>query len=107
MNPFVPETEEIRIAYRSLLIRDDEMSSELQESIDSLKGQINSLSQAFESLNQSTTSLQEQYDSLNYQLSTILSVFGAVIVILFATTAYLATRKPKTKPETKKENQAQ
>jgi parallel beta-helix repeat protein len=107
MNPFVPETEEIRIAYRSLLIRDDEMSSELQESIDSLKGQINSLSQAFESLNQSTTSLQEQYDSLSYQLSTILSVFGAVIVILFATTAYLATRKPKTKPETKKENQAQ
>jgi len=117
MHAFSPGTEEIRIAYRSLLLRHNEMRSELQESIgnltvafnstrDSLQGQINSLSQAFESLNQSTTSLQEQYNSLRYQLSTILSIFGAVIVVLFATTAYLATRKPKTKLETQEENQA-
>jgi len=86
MHPFVPEMEEIRIAYRNLLLKYDELQEQidllnstckkLQESIsnlistfnstrDNLQGQINSLNQTCISLNQSIINLQGQLDLVN------------------------------------------
>lgn len=86
MHPFVPEMEEIRIAYRNLLLKYDELQGQidllnstckkLQESIsnlistfnstrDNLQGQINSLNQTCISLNQSVINLQGQLDLVN------------------------------------------
>jgi parallel beta-helix repeat protein len=89
MHPFVPEMEGIRIAYRNLLLKYDELQEQidllnstyknLQESIsnlmstfnstrDHLQGQINSLNQTCISLNQSVIDLQEQLDLVNMTL---------------------------------------
>jgi parallel beta-helix repeat protein len=86
MHPFVPEMEEIRIAYRNLLLKYDELQEQidllnstcknLQESIsnlistfnstrNNLQGQINSLNQTYISLNQSIINLQGQLDLVN------------------------------------------
>jgi parallel beta-helix repeat protein len=86
MHLFVPEMEEIRIAYRNLLLKYDELQGQidllnstcknLQESIsnlistfnstrDNLQGQINSLNQTCISLNQSVINLQGQLDLVN------------------------------------------
>jgi len=86
MHLFVPEMEEIRIAYRNLLLKYDELQGQidllnstcknLQESIsnlistfnstrDNLQGQINSLNQTCVSLNQSVINLQGQLGLVN------------------------------------------
>jgi parallel beta-helix repeat protein len=83
--PFVPETEEVRIAYRNLMLKYSQSQSDfevlnstvkdLQESIndlmmtfnstrDNLQGQIGSLTNTVASLSQSLTNLQAQYNSL-------------------------------------------
>jgi parallel beta-helix repeat protein len=93
----------------------------LNSTYDDLQMQINSVNTTCTNLSQSLTDLQEQLDSLNSTLQTsinelqkqddsinnqlnnvqnIMYVFIALTIVLLATTVYLATRKPKAKPET-------
>jgi len=107
MYPFVPEMEEIRIAYRNLLWR----YTEVQGEYDSLLAKINDIQEQINSLNLTCDNLRDQIESLN---STVTSKQEAVInelsafknitymfitttIILIATTVYFATRKPKVK----------
>jgi len=92
IHPFVPEVEEIRIAYRNLLVKYGELQEQigllnstyrnLQEStsnltstfnstLDDLRGQINSLNQICISLDQSIIDLQERLGLVNETLITL------------------------------------
>lgn len=130
MHPFVPEMEEIRIAYRNLLLKYDELQEQIDllnstfNSIcDHLQGQINSLNQTCISLNQSVidlqgqldlvnmtlqapiSNLQEQQKALSNQVNTIqnaLYVLAASIVILIVAIVYAAIRKPRVETKTEK-----
>jgi len=123
MYPFVPEMEEIRIAYRNLLFKYAELHSDfdslnstlyklldnitnLQENYDSLSTTITNLQEQINSLNStlqtSIRELQEKYNSLINQTNSILNVmyiFITTTAILIITTVYFARRKPRAKQQ--------
>ena len=69
-------------------------NASLNQVVTDLQGQLNSISSTLQT---SLSQIKEQYDSLSYQTHIIISIFGAVIILLFAATIFSATRKPKTK----------
>jgi hypothetical protein len=119
MNPFVPETEETRIAYRNLLLKYDELQEQicsLNSTYNALKTSIDSLQHQVDLLNLtlqiSIDELQSQIDSMN---STLISEQKAIVnelanignlvyvsiattVILIATIVYFAKIRPKKEP---------
>jgi parallel beta-helix repeat protein len=131
MHPFDPQTENMRVGIRNLLLGYNSLQSNfgslnstydsLLTSYASLQSNYNNLRTNQAALNSSYTSLKTDYDALNasynslnassrdYQQTTqneltnvnnALYVFIAVTAILAVALAYMATRKPKTKPET-------
>jgi parallel beta-helix repeat protein len=72
----------------------NQTNTSLNQVVADLQGQLNSINSTLQtSLNQ----IKEQNDSLSYQTHTIITIFGAVIILLFVVTIFFATRKPKTK----------
>lgn len=74
MYPFVPEMEEIRIAYRNLLLKYAELYSDfeaLNSTLNKLLGNITDLQEKYNSLLTTTNDMQEHIDSLNstFQMS--------------------------------------
>jgi parallel beta-helix repeat protein len=80
MRPFVRETEEARMAYRSLLLRFSEVNSrlgalnskvnELFGSVDTLNAAVNDMKEEIKSLNSTCRLLQEQINSLPMAFNT-------------------------------------
>jgi parallel beta-helix repeat protein len=90
------------VAYRDLLSQLNSMYLQLQtlnSTLDDLRAEVSSLSLNSINLQISINNLVNQNNSLNAQLNLVfyvLGVFVALVVILLATTIYLATRKIKT-----------
>jgi len=87
MYPFALEMEEIRIAYRNLLLR-----------ITDLQGKYDSIQQQITSLNSTLTSGQEAIINELINIRNVMYIFIATTIIFIATAVYLAIRKPKKKP---------
>ena len=76
----------------------------LNSTYNSLETSYSSLSSSYDSLQTSHNSLQTSYDSLKAELTNIrnlMYIFIITTIIFIATTAYLAMRKTKMKPESK------
>jgi len=117
MDLFVPEKDEIRIAYRNLLLKHSELLSDfatLNLTCQELLGNLTDLQAEYDSLLATINDMQEQIDSLNSTLisgqeavlnelvntRTLLYVFitATTSLILTATIVYFALRKRKIKP---------
>jgi parallel beta-helix repeat protein len=72
----------------------------LNSSYTSLKADYNALNTSYNSLNTSLTDYQQTTQNELTNVKNMLYAFVAVTVILAAAIVYMATRKPKTKPET-------
>jgi len=111
MDPYAPEKQETRVAYRNLLERYNQILSDFNISnstYHTLLSNFSELQGNYTSHQISYNSLQGLYDSLNSTYSNLVGelnnirnlmyIFIATTVILIATTIYLAIRKPKIKP---------
>ena len=128
IDPYVPEKQETRMAYRTLLGRYNELLSDMEalnSTLFTLLGNITDLQEKYGSLLTTVNDLQKQINSLNSTLqeqihslnSTLISgqeavlnelvntrnllyvfITATITSILIATTVYFALRKPKTKP---------
>jgi len=108
---YVPERQEILVAYRNLLGRYNQILSDfnilnstyhtLLSNFSELQGNYTSLQISYNSLQGLCDSLNSTYTNLMGELNNIrnlMYIFIATTIILIATTIYLAIRKPKIKP---------
>jgi parallel beta-helix repeat protein len=122
MNPINPETDDIRIAYRTLLGNYNSLATNLsilssnyqqnlldyyslQSNYTSLQKDLNTLNTSYGSLNSSYTNLSTAFNDYKTSAQNELSytknfayVLTATTAILLVATICLALRKPKTKP---------
>lgn len=114
MNPYAPETEEVRITYRKLLGKYNELLADydklnstyytLSSNYAGLQGDYDALNSSYNDLNATYNELKSDQEATLRKLNNtrdLMYGFMATAIAFIVTTVYFAIRKPKTEPRKK------